>query len=308
MMRFPCSECGKNLRLAKRMDGKTITCPSCRKAIVVPLQLAEEADAEPAPPTRLKAANDPSSILDRLPANLPAEIKQLGAPVALYKGSVLFTIAMMYIGAALLLLGPALACNIGCGGILLALGILMIVGAWQDRNRRVAVFTNGLVHVRGQTADVIPWSEIESVWQKITDHYDSTGVLKLRTTYLYTIQERGEDETIVLGEDLNDIKTLGETIQEEVTRVQLPGALAAFKRGETLTFGPLTIDTKGLAHEQSTLAWSEIKGLKVDKGVFHVLKKGNWFTWTTVTVDQIPNLMVFLALVDGILGINQPPK
>ena len=108
MMRFPCSECGKNLRLAKRMDGKTITCPSCRKAIVVPSQPAEEDDEEALalPPTRLKAAKDPSAILDRLPANLPREIKELGAPVALYKGSVLFTIAMMYSGGHVNFAGP----------------------------------------------------------------------------------------------------------------------------------------------------------------------------------------------------------
>src|SRR5262249_43133910 len=98
---------------------------------------------------------------------------------------------------------------------------------------------------------------------------------------------------------------LGETIQAEVTRVQLPPARSRFKRGEPVSFGSLTIDAKGLSHEKSTLMWSEIKAIKLEKGIFRIQKKGGWFTWTTEPVDQIPNVMVFLALVDEIVGVNR---
>jgi hypothetical protein len=66
----------------------------------------------------------------------------------------------------------------------------------------------------------------------------------------------------------------------------------------------LSVSQQGLSNGKEMLPWSDIKGIKLDKGVIAVSKQGKWLNWTTTSVAQTPNIFVFTALVDSIIGLN----
>ena len=43
----------------------------------------------------------------------------------------------------------------------------------------------------------------------------------------------------------------------------------------------------------------------MQQGAVVVRKKGKWLSWKSVNVAALPNLFVFLALVDNIIGVNR---
>jgi hypothetical protein len=49
------------------------------------------------------------------------------------------------------------------------------------------------------------------------------------------------------------------------------------------------------------LPWSQIKELRLNRGFVMVRKEGKWLTWSTVRVAEVPNIFVFMALVEHVL-------
>lgn len=58
-----------------------------------------------------------------------------------------------------------------------------------------------------------------------------------------------------------------------------------------------------MSNGKELLPWHQIKEIKVNRGFISVKKEGNnWLTWKTVQVSKIPNVNVFMALVDYIVN------
>lgn len=168
----------------------------------------------------------------------------------------------------------------------------------REKNGRVLVYPQGLIFRFGSTTEVFPWDEFEFVWREITKLYIN-GVYA-GTTHSYKWKLQGGREGKV-DDAIKSVSDLGEIIEQEVTRRQLPIALNIFHAGQTVSFSPLEVSRQGLNNGKTTLAWQDVKSVRVESGQILVKKQGKWLPWCSVNVSQIPNVFVFCSLVDAII-------
>ncbi|MBK9940452.1 MAG: hypothetical protein IPP13_02355 [Kouleothrix sp.] len=243
---------------------------------------------------------------------MPAEAYQMGTPLAVYRpkpirqySSKIGGTLMCLIGVAIVFFDMAQYHPSGMyivGGVLLALGMWALYTGIREQGLQVLVFPDGLAYTARGATQLIRWDDVAEVQQQVTKHY--TNGVYTGTTHIYKLRRSGQPE-IKFNDALQNVEQLGTTIQEETYRRLLPRAIAAYNAGTVVQFGKLSVSAQGLSNGKETLAWSEVKGIKLDKGVIAVSKQGKWLNWTTATVAQTPNIFVFTALVDAIIGINK---
>lgn len=229
-----------------------------------------------------------------------AGMYQLGTPVAVFQPR--FTSAFAIIGIAIgavvldiIVLVVILAFTGYLFYILLAIPILAIawaVNALRYCNISVYLFTGGFVHVKGSVVDPVRWEQVKAVRQKITN-------VRGRLTSTYTLQ-RGDGKTFQYSSPLQNVEKLGEFVQQEVTRVQLPQALAAFNAGQALNFGKVNVDRQGINNGKEMIPWSQMNGLSIQQDHLVASNGGRLLQWRSVKAGDVINLGVLLGLVDVI--------
>ena len=85
---------------------------------------------------------------------------------------------------------------------------------------------------------------------------------------------------------------------------QLHKSIETLNGGGTVRFGRLSVSPEGIGCDGTVLPWSDVEKVEVQQGVISVRKQGKWFNWGKVSVPDVPNVFVFIALVDQIVGIN----
>lgn len=244
--------------------------------------------------------------------SMPTEAYQLGTPLAEYRPKKSRQITMYIMGALLALIGVGIVFSdmlqrrpsglFVVGGGMLALGLWLIWTGVRDRGLQVLVFPDGFTHTARGATEVIRWDDITEVQQQVTKHY--TNGVYTGTTHIYTVRRAGKPD-LKLNDALQNVEQLGNTVQDQAYRRLLPRAIATYNAGGILHFGKLSVSQQGLSNGKDTIPWSEIKGVKLEKGMIAVSKQGKWLNWATATVAQTPNIFVFTALVDSIIGINK---
>ncbi len=187
------------------------------------------------------------------------------------------------------------------GGLVVLLGWALVESWLRNRDLRVLTFPDGLMRFQYGKSETCRWDEIVSIWQSITKRY--TNGIYMGTTHLYTIQ-KSDNKQLKFGDALKDVEQLGNLLQNEVTTRQLPAALSRYNSGGTVNFGNVSVSPVGLTRGDQTLSWSEIQGVQIQKGFVSIKKQGKWLNWAKISVAKIPNLLVFLTLVDRIVGVN----
>ncbi|MBN1180029.1 MAG: hypothetical protein JXD18_12525 [Anaerolineae bacterium] len=251
--------------------------------------------------------------------NIPQEAHAFGtAPVAEYapsakkqRSSLIFSAIFATLGLLGVMIGivaalwewdAQLLCVSGGSLFFVAIGAISGFSTLRQRGTRALVFQDGVAYTHGKTT-VFRWDDVTAVWQNVTRHYRN-GVYT-GTTHVYTVQT-GDGKKVAFNDVLDNIEGLGLKIQQECTNRLLPLALQAYDRGETLTFGKLGVSKAGMSKgDKDLLPWDEIKGVSLDKGIISIKKEGKWLRWSSVTVPQIPNIFVFTAIVDRVVGINK---
>jgi hypothetical protein len=231
----------------------------------------------------------------------------LGAPVATYParrlrarrlaGLVLLTVVVLGLDVVLALPGPVqvwpAVVAFGAVGVGLVVVLLRTPNLSRAQARRAAyVFEHGLVHVdRSGTPDGYRWDAIMSVTQRIVRR-------KTFESFLYTIT-RNDGTVLTLTEFYDGIAELGGTVCERVAGVHLPHAYAAIERGETVPFGDLALNAAGVVSvRHGILPWTQLDGVSVAGGYVRLRRTGRWLPWSTKPAGEIPNLYVFLTLLD----------
>lgn len=177
--------------------------------------------------------------------------------------------------------------------LLVAFPIIMIIyciSALRACNLRVYLFQNGFVYARGHRLDVVRWDQVRFVWQRITRSYG-------RMWYRYTI-ERSDGAAFKLNSTLKNAGTLGQHIQQVVTQLHLPQAIAAYNTGNTIPFGPLSVSLQGLNNGKEVLPWNQQQNMLLKRGYLLIRKQGRNRNWARVAVARIPNYLVFIKLVN----------
>lgn len=258
--------------------------------------------------------------------NLPPDIYQAAAaaqlgdqPRAEYRaratrkrliGGIIFLILgfVFVASGALALVGQAAdSSSTGSFLILALIGVLLLAGGLYYllygviyKNWAVYVYDRGFAHKKGsEAAQPFRWDQIEAVWYYVIRHYRNgiyTG-----TTHNYRVR-RVDGYEIVLNDRFANVATLGDTVSNQVTGAKMPQVIAAYNAGQTITFGPLSLNRQGIQNANGNLLpWPEIKDVSLQNGYVAVSKAGKWLRWSTQPVRNIPNVFLFIALVRFIL-------
>jgi hypothetical protein len=189
---------------------------------------------------------------------------------------------------------------IGLG--MVGFGVYLLFNWWKNRGAYVQVYSGGLARIQGAKVQEVRWDDIRAVWQSITKHYRN-GVYT-GTTYLYTVMTN-DNRKVTFGNEFKGVEQLGQLIQTESTNRLFPRMIAAYNGGQPVPFGDFTISKEGISHKNKNLSWAEIEGAQINNGYVTFKKQGKWFNWANVPVAAIPNLIVFLSLIDHVVGLKR---
>lgn len=187
------------------------------------------------------------------------------------------------------------------GAIVALFGLLMLESWWRYQQMKVLIFNDGFTEDKNGKLSDVRWRDVNAVWQNVTKHYYN-GVYT-GTTHIYTIQT-SDGKRFIWKDTIKNVENLGEIMQNAVTNIRLPEAFNAYESGQTVSFGPLAVNLTGISKGNQTVPWTEVKGVQIEKGYIRVKKQGGWFNFANVPASSIPNLFIFLSLVDKIVGIN----
>ncbi|MFF3636900.1 DUF6585 family protein [Streptomyces sp. NPDC002250] len=161
--------------------------------------------------------------------------------------------------------------------------------------RRLHLFEHGLAEVgKSGEVSVFRWDTM-TVLQEITERY-ANGIY-VGTTYVYTLC-RADGTALKVTGFYDQPERWGPALQQEITRAQLPGLLAGLEQGGTLTYGELSVSLGGVATSKNSLTWPQIEKAELSQGVLVLRKAGKKLPWAKMPVKKIPNLFLFLALVE----------
>jgi hypothetical protein len=180
------------------------------------------------------------------------------------------------------------------GVVLLVSGIEL---SYALGNHLVVLFDDGFIYSNTRKLVAAHWSDIQAVWQL---HRKGRGA-----TIRYTVKIRGIEKLLVLTVDhFKEVDDLGQTIQNKVSQVLLPKYIAALREGKRVKFGNFAIDNQGISSGNKLVPWEKIQQVSIRNGVVMIKQEGQWIAWPRVMVADIPNLFVFLTLVDQVVKIN----
>lgn len=253
-------------------------------------------------------------------SNIPAEAKGLGTPTAEYTRNtgrlLLVLILSAYLSGAFICSALAMARENAWFLFLVIPGPLCMwwfVSSLRKRDLRVLVFPEGLSYTKQAKTEIFRWDDVASVWQDVTRYHGAYT----STKRVYTVHTN-DDREYTFKDSISNVESLGNTIQQECACRILPRLQEAYNAGHTISFGKLSISKAGIAKGRKTLPWDQVSGVEIDRGSVNVHIKKDAYTiselilsagkgpkWSSVAVAKMPNVVVFTAIVNQIVGSNE---
>ncbi|MBN1220129.1 MAG: hypothetical protein JXM69_14470 [Anaerolineae bacterium] len=193
---------------------------------------------------------------------------------------------------------------IGGGGLLLLAVGMRIYFAFRGRlNVSAAVYDNGFIFTDRRRRPIsCRWDDITEVYETIT--YSGRRMSHPRW-WAYTVQQSG-GQSVRLDNAIKGVRSLGLTLQQEVDKRLLPQAIAAYKAGETVAFGPhLGLNRQGLVAGSKLLPWEQVTEIKFSQmGNLQIHQKGRLRAWLTIIHSKIANYPTLKAMMRQAVELN----
>ncbi|WP_262057379.1 DUF6585 family protein [Streptomyces sp. STR69] len=161
--------------------------------------------------------------------------------------------------------------------------------------KRLHLFENGMIadQETGVGTVAVRWDRIrlyEEQVQKIINGIPGP--------ILYTCVATSPGVSVTVTNFYEKPRTWAPAMQRAVLLAQGATAQQAFLDGEVLDFGEFDLSTAGVAHRKKVLPWTQVGQVKLAGGAVAVTKTGESAFWARAMAKSIPNLQVFLAMVD----------
>jgi len=216
----------------------------------------------------------------------------------------------------------------------------------RNRHSGTFLYTHGLLAVRCQgqqimASEVIHWRDIAIIWHNVKrgNRGESSHSYRLQRSdgafFGQSVdKERKQVKASIRGMYHGTVsRKLGEHIERMVHPYLWPLVLSTYEQGSPVEFGPLTLYTSGIQSPNSFLPWSGFERFAEDNfegRLFIIPKKGRFaglkqfwayvppvqgeagaylqpiHPWAVVPYAQIPNLALFLRLMESIRGNPSP--
>ncbi len=253
---------------------------------------------------------------DPLPADARRAADELGEPICSMKTESL--VWAYYSGAACVAMGLfalvyaviAFAAGIGpmggriaplvLGLVFVPLGVLSIVFAWLEAQRRLWVCPNGLIWEQRGRFNHCRWDGVSKLHVLIALVVTTGAWTGKRLLYRYTLRTEGGLSMQLDSDTQYGTKAVGEFIQGNATRALLPAWRQRLRDGETLDFDAVKMDERGLTAGRGLMKWGAIRGVEVSEGNVSVeVGDGGGHD---VPLDRISHVLIFLQLVQELRG------
>jgi hypothetical protein len=190
-------------------------------------------------------------------------------------------------------------------GILVGILTIMVT-VWQVLNARVRVnlFRYGIeVHIPFRTPLSLRWEDITgiasaTIQDKLWGHI-------LRTRHQLTIFLT-QGKPITLDDHIHSLSEMTTRIKANLYPRLLPGYRARFQAGESLRFGPLSIQANTLSIRNRQIPWVKVTHITVSAGhlVVETHEQGSEHKKNIrIPITQIPNLELLFQVLQR--GLNQ---
>jgi hypothetical protein len=244
-------------------------------------------------------------MTDDVFANLPPKAKELGTPLAycrdrpalarthrFVRAAVRLVIGLAFIGLGLRAYGdPADDPGIGLTAVLLLslfAGSISLVSAarmlWARQHggnvRGVVRCPGGLVCVLADRCLVVPWDDVESVWD---------GGLRFRT-------HGGADVT--LPTSLENVFVLAEDLYRETFQRMSICTSAMLLGGRPVEFGPVRLTREEVAVGERSVPWTEVSRVAAVWGRLRVYRGNERRPALDVPLAEVPNVHALWAVME----------
>jgi hypothetical protein len=166
----------------------------------------------------------------------------------------------------------------------------------------VSLYQHGLVYKCAWWTKVIRHENIKDISYKITSYqrYGQT----IGNAYVYKVGIKNTRK-ITLDGRISKIEELGQSIEREIVDRYLPETLSKFQAGEVISFGVWKVSINGIKVGSKSISWADFDKVEIDNGTVSISKTGNnWLSWHKTPIDQIPNLAIFLELINRKIAEN----
>jgi len=161
--------------------------------------------------------------------------------------------------------------------------------------KRLHLFEHGMIadHETGAGTVAVRWDRIrlyEEQVQKIINGIPGP--------ILYTCLATSPAASVTVTNFYENPRTWAPAMQRAVLRAQGAAVQQAFLAGEVVDFGEFDLSTAGVAHRKKVLPWTQVGQVKLGGGAVTLTKAGESAFWARAMAKSVPNLQVFLAMVD----------
>ena len=154
-------------------------------------------------------------------------------------------------------------------------------------------------------------NKMKIYWNEIIDinenNVQSVFAKIIMTTYGYTITTINGTK-INVDSSIKEIKELIQLIQNKIYELQFPRYKEIYNRGETISFGKLSLSQSGITEESKNIIWEDIRKIKVEDCVVRIYIKGKTFSWDSISTSEISNYFVFMSFINEIMSAKETPS
>lgn len=190
---------------------------------------------------------------------------------------------------------------LACSGLL----AWFVIWAIRDARRKVnlcwlvALYHDGcIIQQRTDEPQLFRWREIEAVWQELTR--SRRGGEPVYQSYRIQREDGYEVTLMRYGGDLNRVV---KTINEHLCERMLPHLLAQYSTGNTVPFGPCSVNKEGFClenGERQLLPWPRLANVEIEEASLVIYQNSLPACWARIPVATIPNLPLQIALIEEI--------
>jgi len=184
----------------------------------------------------------------------------------------------------------------------LAAGVAALARSRHYRGLQVLVCSRGLLCLREERIEQVPWPSIRSV-QRVPKPSESISSSWEPRSQL--VLERVDDSKIVFDETLHDLPRLRELIEEHTLDHLLALVLETMRGGESVAFGPARVSEESLVFEKAVLPWSRY-GHAVVESRQVTIYEADGKSFCKLDTATTPNSHVLLALAEFFGDSDKP--
>ena len=204
-------------------------------------------------------------------------------------------------GAAVLVKTATPLMVISC--ILFIIAVVALWSAFINWNKALVFYQHGFAYNDRKGVQTWRWEDVLNFKAAVTRHY--TNGIYTGTTHVYSIEGR-DGQKFVMGDVINKIEEAADRIRSGIFPGLYSRYAQVYNSGQLLHFGPVTLSkVNGIQIGKKVYPWDQVAQVSIRQGYVQVGKQGGgWFSGASAAAATIPNLEVFLSIINQVVGVK----